>query len=100
MLTAQRKGACLSEADDALRQLVKKCVDTGKKGKLTVTFEVRPTADTVTIVDDVATKAPKPEQMGSSFFADDEGNLSKNNPRQVEMFDDEKVAQLPKAANQ
>lgn len=88
-LALQRKGECLEEASAQLAELVKTCIATGKKGKLTLTLEISPMADTVSVRDEITVKQPKQERLGTTFFADDEGHLTRNNPRQAEMFDGE-----------
>lgn len=87
-LQEARKGGLHTELSDELADLVHTCVETGKKGKLALTISVLPAKDedgTVTITDDVKVTAPKPDVRPSVFFADDEGNLSRTNPRQMEI---------------
>lgn len=96
-LTALRKGQCLIEADEALRQLAKACMETGKKGTLTLTLTLKPgDEESVTVLDDVSPKLPKPDTRGSNLFVDEDGNLSRNNPRQLEMLDDDDADKVSK----
>lgn len=90
-LMAQRKGAMVIEADEKLRKLVKTCMETGKGGSFTLKLKLTPTAEAVVLRDDVSTAPPKPENLGTTFFADDDGTLSRNNPKQLELVPDEKV---------
>ena len=85
VISAQRKGRCLVEAQQQLQELVKACADTGKKGKLTITLEVIPAEiGTVVVRDDVTAKLPKPERSSTSFYADEQGALHREDPRQPE----------------
>lgn len=95
VINAQRKGRCLIEAQEQLQELVKACSDTGKKGKLTITLEIIP-AETGTVVlrDDITTKLPKPERSSTSFFADEQGSLHRDDPKQPEF------EEVQKAVNQ
>jgi hypothetical protein len=82
-LQEARKGGLHTELSDELAALVQSCIETGKKGKLALTVTVED--GTVSIVDDVKVTTPKPDARPSIFFADDDGNLSRTNPRQVEL---------------
>lgn len=85
----QRRGALHTELSDHLADLVHSCVETGKKGKLTLTVTVAPmkgSSDGVlTVTDDVKVAAPKPDARPAIFYADEHGNLSRNDPRQLEI---------------
>lgn len=84
----QRRGALHTELSEQLADLVHSCVETGKKGKLTLTIAVAPMKGeegVLTITDDVKVAAPKPDARPAIFFADEHGNLSRNDPRQTEL---------------
>lgn len=87
-IAEQRRGALHTELSDQLAELVHACLETGKKGKLALTISVAPIKDadgTVSITDDVKLTAPKPDAKPSIFFTDEQGNLSRQDPRQVEL---------------
>lgn len=84
-LTEQRKGKLALEASEALARVVKACRDTGKKGSLTITLKIRPTATEMMLSDDITEKIPKPDAAASVFYDDDEGNLSRTDPDQEEL---------------
>jgi hypothetical protein len=62
-------------------------VEHGKKGSLSLKFEVQPNADgmTVTITDKVDVKKPEGARGAGIWFTDDAGNLSRRNPMQQEL---------------
>lgn len=88
-LQQQRRGALHGELSEALHELLQAVKDTGKAGKLTVTIGVKPAAkgnaEQVLVSDAVITKAPSVERPESIFFLDDTGNLTRNDPRQIEL---------------
>jgi hypothetical protein len=83
-----RKGACVSELSGGLAELVQAVQRTGKPGVLTLKIGVRPNKDgeSVSLVDDWSVKSPRLERPSTSFFASEEGSLSRSNPRQTEMI--------------
>lgn len=86
-LHEQRGGLLHDELSDALAELVQDCVETGKKGTLTLKVNVAPNKDDVTLLltDDVAIKAPKHDAKPALFFYDADGNLLRKDPRQTEL---------------
>ncbi len=99
VISTQRKGRCLVEAQTKLQELVKTCMATGKTGTLTIKLEIKPTDDdgVVEIGDDCSAKPPKPSTPKSLFYADDQGALHREDPRQPEFAE---VTQLDKAQGQ
>ena len=87
VLTQLRRGAAVVDASEGLAEVVKAVRKTGKKGKLTITITVVPLneGDAVDLVDEVTAKTPKPNMGSSLFFADDDGTLVRNDPRQGEL---------------
>jgi hypothetical protein len=88
-LQQQRRGACMSDLSDALRTLTAAVQSTGRAGELTLKLKVRPASkgagNAVVVEDDIRLKDPKTEQPGSIFFADADGNLMREDPRQLNM---------------
>ena len=87
VLTQLRRGAAVMDASEGLAEVVKAVRKTGKKGKLVLTISVKPLnkGDAVDLEDEVNPKLPKPNMGSSLFFADDDGALVRNDPRQGEL---------------
>lgn len=83
----QRRGALHGELSDSLAELVAACREHGKPGSLTVTIAVEPNKDgqTVNVTDAVKLKLPEADRGAALFFADDHGNLTRQNPAQPEL---------------
>lgn len=98
VLSTQRKGKCLIEAQTKLQELVKTCLLTGKKGMITIKLEVEASEDsTVVIGDDISLKLPKPSVSRSVFYADEQGALFRDDPKQPEFPE---VARMDEASGQ
>lgn len=98
VIATQRKGRCMTDAQAKLQELVKACASTGKSGKLILTLEVSAAEDsTVVIKDDVTIKQPKPATGSTIFYADEQGDLHREDPRQPEFPE---VAKIENAVNQ
>ena len=103
-----RNGDVVTDLTEALREVVTRVLETGKKGtltlKLTVTNVSRGAGAALQIDDDITTKIPKPSKGASVLFADADGQLQRNDPRQPRLaeFDTPTVAQMParEAVNQ
>lgn len=84
-----RNGAVVAELGDRLRDVVRAVKESEKNGALTLTLKVSPAArgkggaDVVVIEADVKTKIPQPDLGKSMFFTDDEYNLLRSDPRQL-----------------
>lgn len=86
-LQKQRDGGLHGELSDALAELVAACVEYGQSGRLTLTINVKPNKDGVTVLvtDEVKVKAPEADRPPALFFTDTHGNLSRHNPYQPEL---------------
>jgi hypothetical protein len=86
-LHEQRSGLLHDELSETLAELVTACVETGKKGTLTLKVDVKPTKDGVTLLltDDVKTTLPKHDAKPALFFYDEHGNLLRKDPRQMDL---------------
>lgn len=84
-----RGGKLDQHAGDLLNELVLAVAETRKAGKLTLTLMVKPDKEAdgnqITIEPKLDIKTPRSELSGSTFFMDDEGNLTRTDPRQQEM---------------
>lgn len=83
----QRQGALHAELSEKLAELTAACMEHRKKGSLTLKVTVEPQKDKVTLFvsDEVSVKAPVADRPSALYFADDRGNLSRNDPRQLEI---------------
>jgi hypothetical protein len=96
-LAEHNQGAGHRQAGEALQRLVAAVQDTGKKGSVTIKVDVAQMKDdetllvtTVTVTEKLPVASPKP----AIFYADDEGNLTRTDPRQLS-FDGLKEVPAP-----
>jgi len=86
-LRDQSRGKTHEELSEALRDLVAKVIDTGKKGSLTLTVSVEPMPNSdgnaLVVKDEIKLKLPEFARDASLFFADDDRNLVRQDPRQL-----------------
>lgn len=87
--TQLRRGGAAVDASEALLDVVQAVRKTGKKGTLTIKITVCPNAKgddvVLSLLDDITTKIPKAERGSTIFFAEDDGTLVRNDPRQGEL---------------
>lgn len=84
-LAEQRGGALQGELTETLAELVRAVVEHEKPGSLTLKVTVKPGEDGVLYVlvfDDVTAKIPQPPRGGALFHPDEQGSLTRHNPRQ------------------
>lgn len=85
-LREQSGGETHEELGEGLSDLIAKVRDTGKAGKLTFTVQIKPLKDDLNVLivtDEITLKLPEHDRKGSMFYADDENNLVRNDPRQM-----------------
>lgn len=84
-LQEHKKGALADELAEQLQEVVKAVLEHRKSGSLTLKLGVAMANDGITlfITDDVTTKVPKPDRGGGFAFADENGNLHRNDPNQM-----------------
>ncbi len=93
------RGRTAIEASTALQGLVAAVTTTGRKGSLTLTITVSPTASgAVQLADAITVKEPKFDRAASLFYVDDEHNLVRNDPRQTSLSELYEVGSAPLAA--
>lgn len=80
-------GSLLPRLSEDLNALVKAVRAEGRKGKLTLELEIKPSGANgqVKITSDVKVKAPQPEKGESIFFSTEHGQLMRQDPRQREL---------------
>jgi hypothetical protein len=83
----QRGGGLHGELSDRLAEVVQAVLAVEKPGKLTLIVKVVPSKDgaTVIITDEIKTILPEAPRGAGIFFVDADGNLSRQNPNQMEM---------------
>lgn len=80
------RGRFHDECGERLAELTQKVREEGKGGTLTLTLKIEPAsrmAGAVFVVPDVTIKPPKPPRDAAVFFDDDNGNLLREDPRNV-----------------
>lgn len=88
LLTTLDHGAAHAEASRALHDLVQAVLATGKAGTMTIAVGLKPlkgSTDQLIVAAQVTAKPPKSEPASAVFFADDAGNLTRNDPRQLQL---------------
>lgn len=89
------KGQVADEASVLLTDLVQAVTTYGKQGSFTLRIVVAPlkgSAGQVTVSATAKASPPEADPVAAVFFADDSGNLSRNDPRIEPMFDLREVA--------
>jgi hypothetical protein len=87
VLQHHRGGAVLTDLADAMREVTEAVQLSGKAGGVTLRILVQPAGarGAIIIADDIKTTLPKLDKVTSIFFADDNGNLVRNDPNQREL---------------
>jgi hypothetical protein len=82
------RGELVIEMEEQLKNLIDAIRATGRKGKISLELCVTPDkkADVVKVSGVVKTKMPSFEPKESIFFMSVEGNLTRHDTRQAEMF--------------
>lgn len=85
-LQEQRRGALHQELSDMLADTVAAVTEHGKVGTVTLTLKIKPAGDQmVQVFDELKCKAPEGEKAPSIFYTDEQGNVSRTDPRQGEL---------------
>jgi hypothetical protein len=83
---AASKGRLLSKAQQTLSEPVKAVIATGKKASVTIRLDLEPGAEegVIHVSGQVIPKIPEKTLASTSFYADENGGLHKEDPRQPE----------------
>lgn len=80
------RGATHDELSVMVQRLIAACRETGKKGSLTLTLTAVPVKGDdrqIQITDTIKVSLPEFDRAPSTFFADDDNNLRRDDPRQM-----------------
>lgn len=81
-----RFGELLEDATKEMNELTQRVSSTGRQGSLTIKLTLKPgKAGQIEILDEISSKLPKPERGSTIFFATPEGNLQREDPRQMQI---------------
>lgn len=86
-----RGGFALHKAGERLNELVMAVKETGKKGSVTLIIEVSPDKsdeNVVSVQPKIKSSIPDKGFTPGVFFATDQGELTREDPRQQEMFEE------------
>lgn len=98
VLKHQRRGKLVADLDREMRELIKSVAQTGKKGTITLTLDIKARGDgQVEVADKVAIKKPVGDRAPGIFFVTEDGGLSRSDPRQEELPGIKAVASNPPA---
>lgn len=90
-----RRGVIVNDADAQLMEVVKAVRASGKVGEITLKLKVHPskTGDNeIKLTADCTSKVPKKPIPDAIFYGDANGELHRDDPAQVKMFEDEEQA--------
>ncbi|MFH0899064.1 MAG: hypothetical protein V2A73_00400 [Pseudomonadota bacterium] len=88
-------GRVQAQLTTELPELVRRVMSTGKKGKLSLTLDVKRENDVVVIAASVKSTQPHAGSLPSMFFVDNEGYLYRDNPRQLPLVKLDKPESKP-----
>ena len=100
-LQEYQRGELHDELSTALNELVTAVQGVGKKGSLTLQIEVQLAGkrrNQVFVKADVKSKLPEADREESIFFVDRDGNLTRQDPEQLELPNLRQVARTASAA--
>jgi hypothetical protein len=85
-LNQLRFGTLSDDLTKALHELTLKCGETGRAGRLTLDLQLKPgKGGQIEVFDDIKLKLPKEERGSSIMFSTPEGNLTREDPRQMQI---------------
>ncbi|RIY41979.1 hypothetical protein [Neopusillimonas maritima] len=84
VLQELRYGTLHDELSEKLQEVVNACVETGKVGGLTLSIKLKPgKSGELELIDQIKTQIPELEKGTSIMWATPEGNLQRQDPRQM-----------------
>lgn len=92
-LEALRYGTLHDELSDELNKVVNACQETGKVAELSLTLKLKPgKAGQIEIIDSMKSKIPEGEKGSTIMFSTPDGNLTREDPRQLSIDGLRKIA--------
>jgi hypothetical protein len=88
VLAELARGATHTELSHALQRLIGAARETGKKGSITLTVTATPVRGDerqIVLSDSIKISLPEFDRAPSTFFADDDNNLVRDDPRQMHL---------------
>lgn len=88
VLLQQARGRTHDDLTVKFHELIASVQETGKAGKIRLDVDVKPMkgdAATLQVTATVVSKVPQPDAQASIFFVDGDGNLTRNDPRQMSL---------------
>ncbi|OWU83828.1 hypothetical protein ATO6_15475 [Oceanicola sp. 22II-s10i] len=88
-LQSFRRGELLRQADAHLTKVVTAMRETGQDGEITIKLPLKfNKAMQIEITPKISSKAPDPAMGTGIYFADDDGNLTRRDPNQLDIEDE------------
>lgn len=88
VMSQVRGGFALHKAGERLQEVLEAVRDTHQAGELTLTLKIKPDKNderVVTIQPIIKTKVPEKGFTEGIFFVDDDGNVTREDPKQIKM---------------
>ncbi len=79
------KGTTNRVASERMREIVKACTETGRKGSITIKLEVGAVGGVAELRAKISVTKPEPALPGGVYFATEEGGLVEEDPRQLRL---------------
>lgn len=85
-LNGLRGGRTVIELEEAIREVSREVAETGRAGSITLSITIEPGgASRFVVKDKIGSKVPEHNRESSIFFQLENGDLSRNDPRQVSL---------------
>lgn len=79
------KGATNRVASERMREVVKACAETGRKGAITIKLEIGSAGGVAELRAKISVTKPEPSLPGGVYFATEDGALVEEDPRQLKL---------------
>lgn len=79
------EGNVNTQLSDLLAEITRAVLETSLPGAISVTLSLKKQGGMIIITPKVSSKKPAPATDATLFYADDQGNLSRNDVRQMEL---------------
>lgn len=79
------KGATNRVASERMREVIKACSETGRKGAITIKLEMGSVGGIAEVRAKISVTKPEPALPGGVYFTKDDGSLVEEDPRQLKL---------------